>query len=140
MPASMRVLLVDDNPVDVRLLQEALAAQCQCEFVVRENGDEAYTYLEAEGRTVDLIVLDLNVPGKDGGDVLRLIRRTEHLRTAFVAVVSSSPKDVVASRAAEADCYLTKPLDLDEYARMGAEILDCYRSRGQARARGGAPC
>ena len=75
----------------------------------------------------ELVVLDLNLPVRDGIEVLDLIRSRPELAALPVAVVSSSPKDVMKGRAARADCHVTKPADLDEYLAIGKELLDCIK-------------
>jgi len=72
-----------------------------------------------------LVVLDLNLPVRDGTEVLDLIRRHPTLSTLPVAVVSSSPTHVMRGRAGKADRYVTKPSDLDAYMAIGKELLDC---------------
>lgn len=136
----LNILLVEDNPADVFLLRAAIEAHVSCDFTLIGNGDRAFDFLErrgeyAEAARPDLIVLDLNLPGKDGVEVLDLIRGSAELRDIVVTVVSSSPRDVVQRKAAQADCYFTKPSDLDEFLGVGKKILDCYSFvRGQKSA------
>jgi chemotaxis family two-component system response regulator Rcp1 len=135
---SIHVLIVDDNFADVLLLKNALEEEAACEFQVIQHGDRAYEYLgQSPSDGVpwpDVIVLDLNLPGRDGAEVLDLIRSSPTLAPLTVAVVSSSPKDVLKQRAAHADCYVTKPVDLDEFLKIGKEILDCYRANAKRAA------
>jgi CheY-like chemotaxis protein len=128
----LRVLIVEDNPADVYLLKEALSGQISCEFHVEMDGDAALDYLERHGgnggaNLPDLIVLDLNLPRKDGIEVLEVIRRNPELETIPVAVVSSSPRDVAQRQGLRADCYVTKPSDLDTFLAVGKTIIDCWR-------------
>lgn len=126
----LRVLLIEDNPGDVYIIQEALSQSAECQITVVEDGDRAFRHLEqlsAGGSLPELIVLDLNLPGKDGIELLNLIRSTARLSGLPVAVVSSSPKDVMARKAAHADCYITKPTDLDAYMAIGGELVRCAR-------------
>jgi len=78
----------------------------------------------------DLIILDLNLPKRDGAEVLQVIRTTDELRSLPVVVLSSSPMDVMKSKLhkakVEANCYLTKPADLDEFLALGKRFRCCY--------------
>ena len=126
----LRVVLIEDNAADVYLLQEALRSAARCEFTVLGDGDSAYRYfVDLEGEGPDLVVLDLNLPGKDGEEVLALIRESGKLEGIPVAIVSSSPKDVVQKKVGKADGYVTKPSDLDEYMAIGRELVACARRR-----------
>src|SRR5579871_1712311 len=92
----VRVLLVEDNAADVRILKEALAGiQAPHELTVVEEGGEALAYLRSEGKfqhaaRPDLVFLDLNLPGKSGLEVLAEIKSDPNLRTIPVIVLSSS--------------------------------------------------
>lgn len=125
-----RVVLIEDNEGDRFFIQEALRLQAACEVTVIADGDGAFRYFESGefGPTPpDLVVLDLNIPGKEGVEVLGLIRRNPETATIPVAVVSSSPADLLKQKAAQADCYITKPNDLDEYLAIGKTLIDCIR-------------
>ena len=130
----LRVLLIEDNPTDALLLRESLAAHQPCEFTVFANGGQVCDFLQGRGQFAetglpDLVVLDLHVPGKDGFEVLNFIRGSVELRDLVVAVVSTWPADFVAKKAAQADCHVQKPSDLDEFLALGRTILDCYLRR-----------
>ncbi|MBC7928120.1 MAG: response regulator [Bryobacteraceae bacterium] len=126
----LQILLIEDNPADVYLLEEALRLNTLCEITVLSNGDSAGRYLSQIGETrsrPDFIILDLNLPGPDGTELLGLIRSIPALASVYVAVLSSSPKDVVGFRAAEANCYLRKSSNLDEFMALGEEIVSRYQ-------------
>jgi CheY-like chemotaxis protein len=132
-----RVLVIEDNPADAMLIRKALRRASECDITVLEDGDKAFRYLEQIDAVPDLIVLDLNLPGRDGGEILALIRRTAELRELPVAVVSSSPMDVLKREALHADCYITKPADLQEFLAIGKDLLGCVRSRRMTASAGG---
>jgi CheY-like chemotaxis protein len=121
-----RVVVIEDNPGDVFLLREALAREAKCEVTVITDGDRAFEYFQSRffgTAAPDLVVLDLNLPGRDGVEVLRLVRTTPELSHIPVAVVSSSPKDVLSKQAGQADACITKPSDIDAYLALGKELL-----------------
>jgi CheY-like chemotaxis protein len=121
--STIEILLVEDNPGDVRLTQEGLAqARMHNRLWVANDGETALRMLRHEAPHTDvpmpdLVLLDLNLPGLGGLDVLREMRDDEALRTVPVVVLSSSEadRDVVASYDLRANCYVTKPVD---YARF----------------------
>lgn len=128
----LHILIVEDNPTDIFFLKESFKAVANCDFHVVSTGDMAFQFLERRGAfsdapVPDLAVIDLNLPGRDGSEILDLIRRTPTLEQLHVAIVSSSPKDLIEERVSRADCYITKPIDLDEFMRVGDQILTCYR-------------
>lgn len=128
---ALQVLVVDDNPTDTYLILEALRLACaSCEVEVLRDGASAWRYLRREGPyqavpLPSLVVLDLNLPGRDGGELLDMMRGTPELHDIPVAVLSSFPTDVIRRRAARANCYMTKPSDLDSFLALGKEILAC---------------
>lgn len=118
--------MVEDNPGDVRLVEEALA-----EYKVRNNlhvvpdGIEAMAFLRREGAFThtprpDLILLDLNLPRKNGREVLAEIKADPRLRQIPVVVLTSSAaeEDILASYNLNVNCYITKPVDLDEFFKV----------------------
>lgn len=125
-----RVLIVEDNPGDVRLIREAFAeANASIETVVAKDGVEALDYLSQHGTPgaedrPDLMLLDLNLPRKSGHEVLTTIKADDSLKQIPVVVFSSSaaPKDVVGAYRLRANCYVTKPSDLDELFSAIAQI------------------
>ena len=120
------VLLVEDDPGDVLMTQEAFDEhKVRNRLAVVSDGAEALCYLRQEGQYAtavrpDLILLDLNLPKKDGREVLQEIKADERLRRIPVVVLTSSnaEQDVLKSYGLHANCYVTKPVDLDQF--MGA--------------------
>jgi two-component system, chemotaxis family, response regulator Rcp1 len=117
------ILLVEDNPGDIRLMREALKANGTSESLsVVEDGEQALSFLTRKGAFAnaprpDLIFLDLNLPRKDGREVLAEIKASNDLRRIPVIVLTTSESDVDVKKAYElhANCYVKKPADLDEY-------------------------
>lgn len=117
------VLIIEDNPGDVRLMREALRGlQPPALIHVAENGEDALRYLKHEGgRTEapwpDLIFLDFNLPKSDARDLLRQIKDHRATRLIPVAVLTSSDSehDVRTAYELHANCYLRKPVDLDSF-------------------------
>jgi two-component system, chemotaxis family, response regulator Rcp1 len=128
------ILLVEDNPGDARLTMEALR-----EGRVRNNlyhvkdGVEAMAFLNreepfAEGPMPDLILLDLNMPRKDGRDVLSEIRQDRRLELIPVVVLTTSEaeQDIVKCYKLHANCYVTKPVDLEKFLGIIRTIEDFW--------------
>ncbi len=123
---SVEVLLIDDSPGDVRLTIEALRGNSPSSSVaVVGDGVDALAYLRREGpyhgaRRPDLILLDLNLPGKDGREVLAEIKTDERLCTIPVVVLTTSAaeEDVARAYALKANGFVTKPVDLDGFFRV----------------------
>ena len=120
--SSIEVLLVEDNPGDVRLTREALKDDRVCNSLsVVLDGVEAMAFLHREGRYAgaprpDLILLDLNLPRKTGREVLEEVRADAALRTIPIVVITASEaeRQVGHQYALNADCYVTKPVGLEE--------------------------
>ena len=118
----IHILLVDDDPADVRLTQEALKEhKVFCETAVAGDGIEALAYLRREGSYTgvtrpDIILLDLNMPGKDGREVLKEIKADPQLRRIPVVILTTSQadQDILHSYDLGANCYITKPVDLEQ--------------------------
>ncbi len=132
-----RILIVEDNPVDVYMVQCALQKELDwtTETTVAVDGEKAIELLlENSSLAVrdwpDLVILDLNLPKRDGVEVLQVIRTTNGLRSLPVVVLSSSPTDVIKSKFnnvnVKANCYVTKPPDLDEFLALGKQLHSCY--------------
>jgi CheY-like chemotaxis protein len=118
------ILLVEDNPADVRFTQEVLQENLINHVYVARDGQEALEFLRKEGRyrkvpRPDLILLDLNLPKVDGREVLAEIRATEELKKIPVAVMTTSREhaDIVQAQTLQASCYITKPIDPEEFLR-----------------------
>jgi two-component system, chemotaxis family, response regulator Rcp1 len=118
---SINILLVDDNPDDIELTREALAASKIHIDTINSVGDgfEAMKYLRREGDYAQaprpsVIFLDLNMPRKDGREVLQEIKADEHLRCVPVVILTTSDdeEDVLKSYQLHANCYVRKPVDL----------------------------
>ena len=116
----LEILLVEDCPSDVRLIREALkGTPLDVNITVARDGVEAMEYLcKSNGKArPDLVLLDLNLPRKNGREVLAEMKSSARLKQIPVLVMTSSraEDDVVAAYALNANCYITKPGDLDEY-------------------------
>jgi len=123
---TIEILLVEDNPGDARLTLEAFKeGKVLNHFTVVQDGVEALAYLRRKGayadaKTPDLILLDLNLPRKSGREVLTEIKQDEQLKTIPVVVLttSSAEEDVARAYGNHANCYLTKPVELDQFLRV----------------------
>ncbi|HZR67580.1 MAG TPA: response regulator [Burkholderiales bacterium] len=119
----VEILLVEDNPGDVRLTKEALReGKVYNNLHWAKDGVEALEFLRREGKHAkaprpDIILLDLNLPKKDGREVLEIIKGDERLKNIPVVVLTTSKaeEDVVRSYALHANCYVTKPVDLEKF-------------------------
>jgi CheY-like chemotaxis protein len=119
----VHVLVVEDNVEDSDLIIEAFReANRSARFTVAEDGDEALAFLRREGAHLaaprpDLIILDLNLPRRPGHEVLAQLKADPELRRIPVVVLTTSAaeQDVLTSYALHANCYITKPLDLDAF-------------------------
>jgi CheY-like chemotaxis protein len=132
----IEILLVEDNPGDVRLIREALKdAKFHNSISVVEDGVEALAFLRREGRFADsvrpdLILLDLNLPRRNGREVLVDIKADPDLRRIPVVIVTSSQaeQDVLEAYDQHANCYVTKPVDLDQFIKVVKHIEDFWLS------------
>ncbi|MEW6584641.1 MAG: response regulator [Nitrospirota bacterium] len=130
----IEILLVEDNPGDVRLTMEALKEAKVSNYLhVVYDGAEAIGFLRREGEYVkaprpDLILLDLNLPKKDGREVLAEIKADESLKRIPVVVLttSQSEKDILKSYNLHANCYVTKPVDLERFLEVVKSIEDFW--------------
>jgi CheY-like chemotaxis protein len=128
------LLLVEDNPADVRLAQEVLRMSgFEHTLLVARDGEQALSVLRRgpgfEQRPwPSLVLLDLNLPRRDGREVLREIKEDPKLRRIPVLVLSTSKaeSDVAACYEAHANCYLTKPVDIAEFGRLVELIRDFW--------------
>jgi CheY-like chemotaxis protein len=126
----IEILLVEDNPGDVRLTQESLTdGKVRNSMQVVEDGVEAVAFLRREGKYAnasrpDLILLDLNLPKKDGREVLAEIKADEDLRRIPVVVLTTSKaeEDIFKAYDQHANCYITKPVDLDQFIAVVRSI------------------
>jgi two-component system, chemotaxis family, response regulator Rcp1 len=126
----IEILLVEDSPGDVRLTQEAFKdARVLVNLQVAVDGEEAMAFLKREGKysskpRPDIILLDLNLPKKDGRAVLAEIKEDPNLQTIPVVILtmSASEGDVLKSYSLHANCYITKPVDLDGFLKVVKSI------------------
>lgn len=125
------ILVVEDNPADARLVREALGhGPVAKQIHVAGDSAEAESFLRSSGHLTDLVLLDLNLPGKTGHELLDEIRRDPQLRQLPVVIFSSSEsdEDVRRAYAAHANCYVAKPGDLDRYFSVLASIESFWLS------------
>ena len=130
----VEVLLVEDNPGDVRLTQEALKdGRVLVNLTVAYDGVEALDILHKRGThgnkpRPDLILLDLNLPKKNGREVLEAIKADDDLKRIPVIVMTTSKAEQDVHRAyhLNANCYVTKPVDLDEFLNVVRSIEDFW--------------
>jgi CheY-like chemotaxis protein len=130
----VEILLVEDNAGDVRLTQEALREGRVCNRLsVARDGVEALAYLRREGPHAyaprpDLVLLDLNLPRKSGREVLQEMKSDPELRSIPVVVLTTSEdqQDVQRSYELNANCYITKPVELDEFLGVIQSVQDFW--------------
>lgn len=133
MTRSLRILLVEDSPSDVRLIREALKdTPVPVNLTIARDGVEATDLLHQTEKGLfsrpDLILLDLNLPRKNGREVLAEVKSSPNLRQIPVLVMTSSRNDDDVSDvyALNANCFITKPGDLDEYQNVVKAIEDFW--------------
>lgn len=132
----VHILLVDDNEGDILLTREALEeARIVNRISVAYDGMEAIRFLKkappfSDGETPDLILLDINLPKMDGKEVLSIIKSDPELRRIPVIMLttSSSEKDILVSYDNHANCYITKPVDLERFMEVVRTIEDFWIS------------
>ncbi len=130
----VKILLVEDNPGDVRLTQEALKdAKVLNRLSVVGDGEQAMDYLRRENgfeesERPDLILLDLNLPKKDGREVLAEIKGDEALRRIPVVMLTTSAAeiDIIQSYDLHVNCYITKPVDLEQFIKIVKAIQEFW--------------
>ena len=128
------ILLVEDNPGDVRLTREALKeGKVLNNLHVAQDGIEAVSFLRREGKYAsairpDIILLDLNLPKKDGREVLADIKSDPDLRRIPVVILTTSKaeEDVIQSYNLHANCFITKPVDLDQFINVVQAVEDFW--------------
>jgi len=131
---SIDILLVEDNPGDVRLAKEALnESKIKNNLHVARDGDEAADFLFRRGKFEnvphpDLILLDLNLPKKDGRELLSEIKTDPQLKRIPVVILTTSKaeEDIIRSYNLHANCYITKPLDLDQFMKVIKSIEEFW--------------
>jgi two-component system, chemotaxis family, response regulator Rcp1 len=130
----VEILIVEDNPGDVRLTVEALKeAKVRNNLSVVTDGVEAMEFLRRKGRFAsavrpDLILLDLNLPRKDGREVLKEIKADPELLRIPVVILTTSQaeQDIVRTYNLHANCYITKPVDLDRFLEVVRSIEEFW--------------
>ena len=130
----VEILLVEDNPGDVRLIRESLKEnKFYTRLTVLDDGEKALNYLKkkngySDAVTPDIILLDLNLPKKDGREVLLEIKEDETLKTIPVVVLTSSTAeaDILKSYESHANCFITKPVDLDNFIKVIKSIKNFW--------------
>jgi len=123
---NIEILLVEDNPADIRLAQEAFKdAKVHNILYTVGDGVEAMAFLRRQGKYADvgrpdLILLDLNLPKKDGREVLAEIKIDEHLKLIPVVIltVSKDEEDILKTYNLHANCYITKPIDFEQFMKV----------------------
>jgi chemotaxis family two-component system response regulator Rcp1 len=141
---SVEVLLVEDNAGDVRLTREAFRdADTSIRIHVASDGVEAVAFLRREGRhenapRPDLVLLDLNLPGMDGREVLALIKQDESLKSIPTVILTTSEAqvDVMKSYQLHANSYLTKPVNRDAFESLVKSISEFWLSKVKLPPRG----
>jgi len=132
----VNILLIEDNPGDVRLTQEAFKeGTMDIKLDVVMDGVEAIKYLKKEmpynqATTPDLILLDLNLPKKDGREVLKEIKSDNKLKRTPVVVLTTSnaQQDILKSYNLHVNCYVNKPVDFDKFFDIIQKIEDFWLS------------
>jgi two-component system, chemotaxis family, response regulator Rcp1 len=130
----VEILLVEDNPGDARLVVETLKeGQIETHLNVVRDGVEALAFLRQQGRYAqvlrpDLILLDLNLPRKDGREVLAEFKTDEKLKAIPVVVLTTSQaeQDILISYSLHANCYISKPVDLEQFITVLKYIEDFW--------------
>jgi CheY-like chemotaxis protein len=130
----IEILLVEDNPGDVRLTIEALKdGKIRNHLSVASDGEEALGFLRRQGQYAkaprpDLILLDLNLPKKDGREVLKEIKQEKDLKRIPVVVLTTSTaeKDIIKTYDLHANCYVTKPVDFEQFTNVVKSIEDFW--------------
>jgi CheY-like chemotaxis protein len=142
-----RILIIDDNPVDVQIIRFALQEETDwpTETTVAADGEEGIDCLNrvarAEEIRPDLVILDLNLPKQDGTEVLGVMHSTPALIGIPVLILSCYPEEVILKKMVEANvsatAYMSKPSGIDEFAELGSKVRKCCmtvegRSRGSS--------
>ncbi|HMK33696.1 MAG TPA: response regulator [Desulfomonilaceae bacterium] len=125
----VEILLVEDNPVDVMITKEAFGGGRVCNNLhVAEDGEQAMDFLYKRGKyssapSPEIVLLDLNLPRKDGREVLAEIKRDPSLRHIPVIILTTSEdqEDIWKSYELSANCFITKPVDMEQFVKA----LDC---------------
>ena len=126
MEQAFKIMLIEDNPADARLTLEAFKrARGVNTFELYEDGESALAALRDEHHALpDLVLLDLNLPGMDGREVLQQIKADPKLRTLPVCVLTTSraEHDIVNAYSDHTNCYIVKPVDLNDFRTVIAQV------------------
>ena len=130
----INVLLVEDNPGDAHLTKLAMN-DCKMKIIMETvtDGEQALTFLKKEGKYAkairpDIILLDLNLPKKNGFDVLKEIKEDEKLKRIPVAILTTSgaEEDILRSYDLHANCFISKPIDFEQFVKVVKSIEDFW--------------
>lgn len=130
----IEILLVEDNPGDVRLTQEVLKdGKVNNHLSIVDDGEKAISFLKkqppyTQAPHPDLILLDLNLPRKDGREVLEIIKANEQWRRIPVVILTTSraEEDIIKAYDLHANCYIAKPIDLDQFIKVVKSIEEFW--------------
>jgi two-component system, chemotaxis family, response regulator Rcp1 len=130
----IEILLVEDNPGDARLAMEALKdSKLKNNLYIAEDGIEAMDFLNRKGKysqmpRPDLILLDLNLPKKDGREVLAEVKSNDDFKRIPIVIltISRAEEDIFKTYNLHANCYVTKPLDLEQFMKVVKSIEDFW--------------
>lgn len=130
----IEILLVEDNPGDVRLTQEILKdGKVNNHLSVVDDGEKAISFLKKQPPYThaphpDLVLLDLNLPRKDGREVLEIIKANEQWRRIPVVILTTSraEEDIIKAYDLHANCYIAKPIDLDQFIKVVKSIEEFW--------------
>lgn len=132
----INILLVEDNPADIRLTQEVFKdGKIRNNLSIAMDGEEAMLYLQKKGKyadvqTPDLVLLDLNLPKKDGRTVLAEIKSDDVLKfiPVIILTTSAAEQDILNTYSNHANCYIMKPVDLSQFITVVRSIEDFWLS------------
>lgn len=130
----IEILLVEDNPGDARLAKEALKeSKLKNNLYIADDGVEAMDFLYKKGKysnmpRPDLVILDLNLPRKDGREVLEEIKTDDSLKRIPVVIltISKAEEDILKTYNLHANCFISKPIDLDQFIKVVKSIEDFW--------------
>lgn len=132
----INILLVEDNPADARLIKEVFKdTKTKNRLYVVKDGVEAMAFLNQEFEYADIprpdvILLDLNLPRKDGREVLKELKEDDVLKRVPIVILttSSAEEDIIKTYNNHANCYITKPVDFDQFLKVINSIEDFWLS------------
>lgn len=132
----IEILLVEDNPGDIRLIQEAFKESgFSSHLNIARDGEQALAFLRQQGEYAKsprpaFVILDLNLPRKDGREVLAEIKKEKGLRQIPVVILSTSTsaEDVLRAYDLHANCYVPKPLDIERLVQLGRSLEEFWLS------------